>query len=353
MSIGDVAGIGIAARSSVSPWLPLPVHPSHPVHPVPVPPSRDPRIESLLAEAERRWGRGSLVRLGDVAGQAEVEVIPTGFPALDDALGIGGLPCGRISELFGPDSSGKQAMAAHLVVQCQRQEGVAAYVDVGCRLDPDQMRVIGVDFDAMLVVRPDNVWQAMEIAVRLARGGGIRLIVFDAADSYQRSVDSYQPSAIGGQRPALSTQHSALSTLLLRRLVSAVDRNGVAFVFITGAQSSALSPQHSALSTHYSRGGQALRFFASIRLGMERLEWVRRGREVVGCRSEVQVAKNKLSPPHREARVELLFYRFPPSMPALQVCSAAPEAAIAIPAVRGTEPRRHQEHQDALRVMER
>jgi len=257
----------------------------------------DPRISKLLADAERRWGRGALVRWGDALERDEVEVIPTGFPFLDEALGIGGLPCGRISEIFGPDSSGKQALVAGLVVQCQKLEGVAAYVDPARRLDPEQMRVQGVDFHSLLVAHPGDRLQALEMAIRLARSGGIRLMIFDSS---------------------LITHHSSLS-LALRRLVSAVDRNGIAFVFLNeGADQGGHggSPLHA-----WPRGGgQAFRFFASVRLAMERREWIRRGREVVGCRSLIRVIKNKLAPPLKEAEVDLIFYRFPPDMPALQLC---------------------------------
>ncbi len=303
----------------------------------------DPRIVQLLAEAEQKWGRGALRRMGNAAEGAEVEVIPTGFPALDEALGIGGLPCGRISEIFGPDSSGKQALAAHLVVQCQQAEGVAAYVDLARRIDPEQMRAMGVDFHSLLVARPQGRLQALEMAIRLARSGGIQLMIFDLAISYQLSAISYQHAGLRTQDSALSPQSSVLNplSLALRRLVSAVDRNGIAFVFLS-TQHSALSTQHypglrtqdsglrtqnPELRTQRPRGGQALRFFASVRLGMERREWIRRGRDVMGCRSLVQVAKNKLAPPLREAEVDLLFYRFPPAAPALQLFRATAEAA--------------------------
>jgi recombination protein RecA len=311
------------------------------------------------------------VRLGDALEPANLEVIPSGFPVLDAALGIGGLPCGRISEISGPDSSGKQALAAHLIAQCQRAEGVAAYIDVGHRLDPEQTKVVGVDLDSLLVARPEDAQLAMEMAVRLVRGGGIRLLIFDATESHQTS-DISRPLITHHSSPitSLNTQHSALSTSFLRRLVSAVDRNGVAFVFITNSQASAPGsrsfPGHPARDRVHPRavipaqagihntsgpwmpdqvrhdrggrtprGGQALRFFASVRLAMERTEWIRRGREVVGCRSTVRVAKNKLSAPHREATVELLLYRFPPSMPAVQLCRPAQTTAPAIRAARG------------------
>ena len=271
-------------------------------------------------------------------------------------MGIGGLPCGRISELFGPDSSGKQALAAHLIAQCQRQDGVAAYIDVNHRLDPEQMKVIGVDFDSLLVARPGDAAQAMEIAIRLARGGGIRMIVFDEFGGGPSSPDPFSPwgegeiklsvnSSSGTPRtppergltapsglprvdrlrpPGPPLRLRALSASLLRRLVSAVDKNGVAFVFMTNAPASASGARSSP------KGGQALRFFASVRLEMERAEWIRRGREVVGCQTVVRVAKNKLAPPLKEVDVELLFYRFPPSMPALQLRQPAQKVTSAL-----------------------
>jgi recombination protein RecA len=329
----------------------------------------DPRLAKLLADVEGRWGRGALVRLGD-ALRSEPKVIPTGFPALDDALGIGGLPCGRISEIFGPDSSGKHALAAHLVVQCQREEGVAAYIDLGQRLDPEQMRAVGVDFQSLLVVSPMDHLHGLEIAVRLARSEGIRLIILDLqrawngdagkgpASRVPRPAVGATPSQDSGfkaQHLAPSPPNSELRTrpsvlgLALRRLVSAVDVNGIAFVFLTEAAKAprtegaagdkpppyawtrhrtggtpalptAPGTRLSVLSPQSSKGGQALRFFASVRLGVERREWICRGRDVVGCRSAVHVAKNKLAPPMRWAAVDLLFYRFPPLAPALQLC---------------------------------
>ncbi len=266
------------------------------------------QVSALLREAERRWGRGVLVRLGDVDEAAEVEVVPTGFPALDAALGIGGLPCGRISEIFGPDSSGKQALVGHLVVQCQRSEGVAAYIDPGRRLDIEQMRALGVDFQSLLVAQPSTGLEALEMAIRLARSGGIRLMVFDFA------LDSALNSA-------------------LRRLVSAVDRNSIAFVFLTSLPLPLGERERARWHVHGGEGKippprstGALRFFASVRLGMERVEWIRRGRDVIGCRSLVRVAKNKLASPLREAVVELLFQRFPPAAPLLQIQRSGPES---------------------------
>ena len=269
----------------------------------------DPRISALLAEAERRWGRGALVRLGDIIERAEVEVIPTGFPTLDEALGIGGLPRGRISEIFGPDSSGKQALVANLIAQCQHAEGVAAYIDPGSHLDPEQMRAQGVDSRSLLVAQPKECLQALEMAIQLVRSGGIQLMIFDSG---------------------LSIRHSALG-LALRRLVSAVDRNQVAFVFLSNQQDRWEHPRPSgpglALGSQRYRGEQALRFFASVRLKLERKEWIRRGREVIGCRSVVQVAKNRLAPPLKKTAVELLFYRFPPQAPVLQICHPGPKVS--------------------------
>ncbi len=257
------------------------------------------------------------MRWGDAVDSTEVEAISTGFAELDEALGVGGLPCGRISEIFGPDSSGKQALVASLAVQCQKSEGVVAWIDPAGRLAPEQMSVQGVEFDSLLVARPENELQALEMAIRLARSGGVKLLVFDLADSHQTS-------ALRHQRSVLSPHYSSLN-LALRRLVAAVDRNQIAFVFISDVSGSRAGsplappyycpsselPQPSVLSPRRSTGGQALRYFASVRLEMERREWIRVGREVVGCRSAVRVVKNKLAPPLREAEVPLRFYHFP------------------------------------------
>jgi recombination protein RecA len=293
---------------------------------------QDPRILALLIEADRRWGRGALVRWGDAVDPADVEVIPTGFADLDEALGVGGLPCGRISEIFGPDSSGKQALVASLVVQCQRMEGVAAWIDPARRLDPEQMKVQGVELDSLLVARPENELQALEMAIRLARSGGVKLLVFDLGvggqgsgyrsgrgdtETRRHGEETYPPSryaVLNPQSSALSTPHSAMG-LALRRLVAAVDKNRIAFVFISNSHLSPILHPPAQSSVHSSRsstGGQALRYFASVRLEMERREWIRRGREVVGCMSAVRVVKNKLAPPLREAEMKMLFYRFPP-----------------------------------------
>lgn len=336
-------------RPVLSPRLPAAPSP-RPLFPIPRHPTPDTQhpIDQLLAEAERRWGRGALVRWGDTVSAGEVETVPTGFPDLDDALGIGGLPCGRISELFGADSSGKHALAASIVAQCQKQDGVVMWIDPAGRLDPEQMSVQGVEADSLLVANPRCESQALEMAIRLARSGGVRMIVYDLANS----------SPI--------TQHSALS-LALRRLVAAVHRNRIVFLFIseqygqgggrTGRQKDNLplslgesarsqgpggsergadadrrhlptppgrsgrslalpaGSLYSSLFTIHtpSTGGQALRYFASMRLEIERREWIRMGREVVGCRSAVRVVKNKLAAPHREAEVDLYFYPFPTS----------------------------------------
>ncbi|MGE5617960.1 MAG: hypothetical protein ACM3US_01735 [Sphingomonadaceae bacterium] len=376
----------------------------------------DPRIAELLADAERKWGRGALVRLGDAVERPQMEVIPTGFPSLDAALGIGGLPCGRISEIFGPDSSGKHALAANLVVQCQRSEGVAVYVDLGRRLDPEALRAMGVDFHSLLVARPKGRLQALEMAIRLARSGGVKLMIVDLQLPWGGGTGTR--GCAGTRREQLRVGYPVLSplSLALRRLVSAVDRNGIAFVFLTDSTTSKPSAQNlarcscsvdkqagadtrvcpsrsrrapsgagdegahacahlqmaatihqdrrdralvlcptssgeegasltppalgttptqgcqnqigralaptarpSGLSPQPSNGGQALRFFASVRLGLERLEWIRRGRDVMGCRSRVQVAKNKLAPPLQETEIELVFYRLHPAAPVLQL----------------------------------
>ncbi|HEX9014671.1 MAG TPA: hypothetical protein VF960_01560 [Chloroflexota bacterium] len=334
--------------------------------------TKSSRVSALLAEAEARWGRGALVRWGDSHEASETEVIPTGFRDLDEALGIMGLPRGRISELFGMDSSGKEALAASIAVQCQKRDEIVAWIDPSGRLDPEQIKALGVESASMLVARPRSERDALEMAVRLARSGGISMLVFDltgsldggvrgdrigvGATSWWRSSMSAGRTIAGRSRllhqgqdgrgtgplstpfgqlplrarvvsdPGVSAGHetppyvilpvpyppspvpSSLN-LALRRLVAAVHKNRIAFLFIADSSHGTSS------GAHRSNGGQALRYFASIRLEMERREWIRRGHEVVGCRSSVRVVKNKLAAPSREAEVDLQFYRFPPVVP--------------------------------------
>ena len=233
---------------------------------------------------ERRWGGGALQRLGGVP-TPDAAAIPTGFPALDRALGIGGLPRGRIVELCGHRSSGKVTLAAHAIAQAQRQGGLAAYIDVPHLLDPCYVAAHGVDLDYLLIARPADGAEALVVADTLARSQGLDLIVFDAVADL----------APGGERRALA--RARLLSATLRRLAGAIAGSPTAFLFLNRASPGAQTAP----------GGLALRYYASMRLLIERQSWLLEGEDVVGCRSLVRVLKNKLAPPFGSAEIEVCY----------------------------------------------
>lgn len=241
-------------------------------------------LEEVTRLLERRWGGGALQRLGRFQPR-DAAAIPTGFPALDEALGVGGLVRGRIVELCGHRSSGKVTLAAHIIARAQGMGGIAAYVDVPHLLDPHYLARQGVDLDYLVIVRPASGVEALEVADALVSSGGLDLAVFD-------SLADLAPAGKG----RVLTRARLLSTAL-RRLVGSVARSPTAFVFINRASPGAkVAP-----------GGRAIRFYASVRLVVERQQWLTVGADVVGCRSVVHVLKNKLAPPLRSAEIEVRY----------------------------------------------
>lgn len=241
-------------------------------------------LEEVTRLLERRWGGGALQRLGRAPAR-DATAIPTGFPALDEALGVGGLPRGRIVELSGHRSSGKVTLMAHAIASAQEMGGIAAYVDVPHLLDPHYLAAHGVDLDYLVIVRPANGAEALEVADALVGSGGLDLVVFD-------SLADVVPA---GKGRALA--RAGLLSTALRRLAGSVARSPAAFVFINRASPGATAGP----------GGRAIRFYASLRLAVERREWLTVGDDVVGCRSVVQVLKNKLAPPLRSAEIEVRY----------------------------------------------
>ena len=246
--------------------------------------ARQTALEQVASLLTRRWGEGALQRLGLTPVQ-ERAVIPTGFADLDSALGIGGFARGRITEICGQRSSGKVTLTAHSIAQAQQLGGIAAYVDVAHLIDPYYFAAHGVDLEYLIIVQPLSGEEALEIADALVRSGGLDLIVFDSVADL---------GVAGRQRSA--TRARLLSTTL-RRLSGSVASLQAAFIFLNRAPSSARAPT----------GGRALRFYASVRLLVERQEWVMQGQDVVGCRSTVSVLKNKLAPPFRSAEIEVRY----------------------------------------------